>query len=80
MRTGMANLVAPLTSPEEPPAMSCTVVFLPSPVCLSVAWGPLVSRRVEGGSRRGPRRVWATPAPAYTRMLWAAILSGQPSS
>ena len=36
MRTGEVTAVAPLTSPEEPPATSCAVVFLRSPVCLAV--------------------------------------------
>ena len=80
MRTGEVTAVAPLTLPEEPPTTSCAVVFLPSPVCLSVAWGPLVSRRAEGGSQPRLRHVWAAPAPTYARVLWAAVLSGQPSS
>jgi len=56
MRTGKANVVAPLTSPEEPPATSCAAVSFSSPVCLSVARVPHVSRRAEGGSQ-----TWATP-------------------
>ena len=43
MHTGEVTAVAPLTSPEEPPTTSCAFVFLPSPVCLSVVWGPVVS-------------------------------------
>ena len=44
MRTGKANVVAPLTSPEEPPATSYAIVFLRSPVYLAVARVPFVSR------------------------------------
>ena len=44
MRKGEVNTVAPLASPEESPATSYAVVFLCSPVCLSIAWGPVVSR------------------------------------
>ena len=80
MCTGEVTAVAPLTSPEEPPATSCAVVFLPSPICLSVAWGPLVSHRAKGRSQPGLRRVWATPAPAYARVLWATVPSGRPNS
>ena len=32
MRTGKANVVAPLTSLEEPPATSCAAVSFSSPV------------------------------------------------
>ena len=56
MRTGKANVVAPLTSPEEPPTTSCAAVSFSSPVCLSVARVPHVSRRAEGGSQ-----TWAAP-------------------
>ena len=56
MRTGKVNVVAPLTSPEEPPATSCAVVSFSSPVCLSVARVPHVSRRAKGGSQ-----TWAAP-------------------
>jgi len=62
MRAGEVTAVAPLDSPELSPATSYAVVFLPSPVCLSVAWGPLVSRRAEGGSQPRLRRVWAALA------------------
>ena len=43
MRMGKANVVAQLTSPEEPPAMSYATVSF-SPACLSVAWDPHISR------------------------------------
>jgi len=64
MRTGEVTAVAPLTSPEEPPVMSCAVVFLPSPVCLSVAWGP--------SSVAEPRRelAWATPFLGHAGVRW----------
>ena len=62
MRTGKANVVAPLTSPEEPPATSCAAVSFSSPVCLSDRRAPLVSRRVQAGAGPGLRRVWATLA------------------
>ena len=45
VRLGEANTLAPLPSPEEPPAASCAVVFLRSPVSLADARVPLVSRR-----------------------------------
>ena len=45
VRLGEAKPLAPLPSPEEPPAASCAVVFLRSPVCLADAWAPPVSRR-----------------------------------
>ena len=57
MRIDETSTDAPLTSPEEPPATSYAVVFLRSPVCFSVTWGPLVSRRAEGGSQRGLCRI-----------------------
>ena len=44
MCMGKANVVALLTSPEEPPATSYAAVSFFSPVCLSVAWDPRVSR------------------------------------
>ena len=56
MRTGKANVVAPLTSPENPPATNYVVVFLRSPDCLAVARAPFVSHRAEGGSQ-----TWAAP-------------------
>ena len=56
MRMGKANVVAPLTSPEEPPATSYAAVSFFSPVYLSVARVPHVCRRAEGGSR-----TWAVP-------------------
>jgi len=45
MRMGMVNVVAPLTTPEEPPATSYAAVSFSSPACFSVAWVPRVSRR-----------------------------------
>ena len=35
VRLGEANTLAPLPSPEEPPAASCVVVFLRSPISLT---------------------------------------------
>ena len=70
MRTGEVTAVAPLDSLERPPTTSYVVVFLPSPICLSIAWGPLVSRRAEGGSQPGLHRVWATLA-SLAHVLWA---------
>ena len=49
MRVGEVTAVAPLDSLELSPATSYTVVFLPSPACLSVAWDPRVSRRSQAG-------------------------------
>ena len=70
MRMGKANVVAPLTSPEEPPAMSYAAVSFFSPVCLSIAGVLHVSRRAEGGSR-----TWAAPclgrAGVACACLWA---------
>ena len=48
MRIDETSTDAPLTSPEEPPATSYTIVFLHSPVCLAVG---------QGGSQRGLHRV-----------------------
>ena len=56
MRFDAVSTVAPLTSPEKPPAMSYAVVFLRSPVCLAVARAPFISRRAEGESQ-----TWAAP-------------------
>ena len=57
MHTSEANTVAPLPLPEEPPAASCAVVFLRSPVCLADA-RPLPSvAAAEAGAQRGLRRV-----------------------
>ena len=53
MHTGEVTAVAPLDSPELSPATSYAVVFLPSPVCLSVTWDPCVSRRSQAGVRVG---------------------------
>ena len=44
MRAGEVTTVAPLDSLELSPATSYAVVFLPSPACFSVVWGPGVSR------------------------------------
>ena len=66
MRTSKANIVAPLTSPEEPPATSCAAVSFSSPVCLSVARVPHVSRRAEGGSR-----TWAAPCLGHASVCFA---------
>ena len=41
VRLGEANTLAPLPSPEEPPAASCAVVFLRSPVSLTDTRVPL---------------------------------------
>ena len=79
MRMGKANVVAPLTSPEEPPAMSYAAVSFFSPVCLSVARVPHVSRRAEGGSQ-----TWAAPCLEHASVacacLWAAVSSSRPTS
>ena len=45
VRLGEVNTLAPLPSPEEPPAVSYAVVFLRSPVCLTDARAPPVSHR-----------------------------------
>ena len=62
MRTGKANVVAPLTSPEEPPATSCAAVSFSSPVYLSVTRVPLVSRRAQAGAGVGCTVCWAALA------------------
>ena len=59
MRTDEVNIVALLDSPEEPPATSYAIVFLRSPICLSVARVPHVIRRPQAGARPGLRRDWA---------------------
>jgi len=56
MHADEVNIVVLLDSPEESPATSCAAVSFSSPVCLSVARVPHVSRRAEGGSQ-----TWATP-------------------
>ena len=53
---GEANTLAPMASPELPPATSCAAVLSSSPACLSVSRGPLVSSRAQAGAQRGPRR------------------------
>ena len=50
--------------------MSYAIVFLPSPVCLSVTWGPLVSRRAKGGSQTWAAPFWATLV-SLAHALWA---------
>ena len=57
---GEANTLAPMASPELPPATSYVVVLLSSHVCLSDRRAPLVSRRAQAGAGRGPRHFWAT--------------------
>ena len=66
MRMGKANVVAPLTSPEEPPATSYAAVSFSSPVCLSVAWVPHVIRRAEGESQ-----TWAAPCLGHASVCFA---------
>jgi len=56
MRVDEVNIVVLMDSPEESPATSCATVSFSTPVCLSVAWVPHVSRRAEGGSQ-----TWAAP-------------------
>ena len=51
MRVDEVNIIVLLDSLEESPATSCAAVSFSSPVCLSVARVPHVSRRAEGGSR-----------------------------
>ena len=75
MRTGRANVVAPLTSPEEPPATCCAAVSFSSPVCLSVARVPLVSHRAEGRSQPGLRRVLGR---ASARVVGRRVLRAGP--
>jgi len=76
MRVDEVNIVVLLDSPEEAPATSCAAVSFSSPVCLFVARVPHMSRRAEGWSLAGPRRVWATLAFASR----AAVSSGRPTS
>ena len=79
MRTDVVNAVAPSGSPEESPAMSFAAALFSSPICLSVARVPHVSRRAEGGSR-----TWAAPclgrAGVACTCLWATVSSGRPTS
>ena len=71
MRVDEVNIVVLLDSPEESPATSCAAVSFSSPVSLSVARVPHVSRRAKGGSR-----TWAAPclgrAGVACACLWAA--------
>ena len=74
---GEANTLAPLPSPEEPPAASCVVVFLRSPVSLTDTRVPLLVAAAEEAAslghaewlghlrtRHGPPFLWAGPTVA----------------
>ena len=64
MRMDEANTVAPMDSPELPPATSYAVVLPSSPVYLTVLRDPLVSRRAEAGADLGRAVFWAALARA----------------
>ena len=66
---GEANTLAPMASPELPPATSYAVVPSSSPVCLAVLRDPLVSRRAQAGANLGRAEFWA----ALAHALWAAV-------
>ena len=53
MCTGEVNAVAPLDSPEMPPATSYAAARSSFPCLLSVAWDPRVSRRSQAGASVG---------------------------
>ena len=79
MRIDEASTVVPLDSLEMPPATSCAAVSSSSPVCLSVAWGPVVSRWAKAGTSVGHAECWATLAFACACVgRW--VCSGRPSS
>ena len=62
-------MLAPMASPELPPATSYAVVPSSSPVCLAVLRDPLVSHRAQAGTSLGRAEFWA----ALARALWAAV-------
>ena len=64
MRMSEANTVAPMASPELPPATSCAAVFSSSPACLIDSGAPLSVAEAEAGASPRPRRVWAALARA----------------
>ena len=66
---GEVNTLAPMASPELPPATSYAVVRSSSPVCLAVLRDPLVSHRAQAGAGLGRAEFWAALACA----LWAAV-------
>ena len=56
MRTSELTVVAPLPSPEKPPAMNYAAVRS-FPLSVSLTRGPLPSvAAAEAGAQRGPRR------------------------
>ena len=61
---GEANTLAPMASPELPPATSYAVVLLSSPVCLADSRDPFVSSRAQAGANLGHVVFWATLARA----------------
>ena len=62
-------MLAPMASPELPPATSYAVVLLSSPFCLTDSRDPFVSRRAQAGADLGRTVFWA----ALVRASWAAI-------
>ena len=59
---GEADTLAPMASPELPPATSYAVVPSSSPVCLSDRRAPLVSCRAQAGAGVGRIVCWAALA------------------
>ena len=80
MRTGEANTLAPMASPELPPATSYAVVLPSSPVCLAVLRDPLVSHRAQAGAGLGRAEFWATLAYAGACFAGRRVIPGWPSS
>ena len=70
MRTSELTIVAPLPSPEKPPAMNYAAVRS-FPLTVSLKRGPLPSvAAAEAGAQCGPRQCAS----------WATVPSGRPNS
>jgi len=67
---GEANTLAPMASPELPPAMSYAVVPSSSPVCLADSRDPFVSRRDQAGADLGHAVFWAALARASRAVVF----------
>ena len=70
---GEANTLAPMASPELPPAMSYAVIPSSSPVCLADSRDPFVSSHAQAGADLGRAVFWAALARASraAESFWA---------
>ena len=76
MHTSELTIVAPLPSPEKPPATNYAAVRS-FPLSVSLTRGPLPSvAAAEAGAQRGPRRCLGRASACS----WAAVSSGRPNS